>query len=566
MGSTIHMRTRRILGTVALCITLPTTASAATYYVATSGNDDGAGSMSEPWATLQHAAETIGAGDTVVVLPGSYAGFHLESSGMDGAPIVFSAEEGVEISSENPTTPDGINLEGASHVVVEGFTVNGMERAGLRAVTADHVTFRNNHADANGRWGILTGFVDDLLIEGNFTSGSLEEHGIYVSNSGDRPVIRNNRIWNNNANGIHMNGDAEQGGDGIISDALVERNVIYGNGVAGGSGINCDGVQNSLIVNNLIYDSHASGISLYQIDGGGPSTNNLVINNTVVVADDGRWALNVMNDSSGTTVYNNVFLNLHPSRGAISLCGPGCEADLVSDHNVVSDRFTRDDSTVIDLAAWQAATGQDENSVVSDPAAVFVDAAGADYHLTANGPAIDAGTTMSAPAVDLEGDARPAGTGIDIGAYEHCGTDCVPAGGAGGTSSMGEGGSGNDAGTAGNPTTGGAGGSGGSGGNTASGGAGAGGASGGTAGTSASGGTGRGGSGGSNLAGGNAGRPAGSGGASAGTAGGAAAGTSEADGGCACRIGKSANSSRSSLFALAALVVLAQRRVRRRTS
>jgi MYXO-CTERM domain-containing protein len=256
-------------------------------------------------------------------------------------------------------------------------------------------------------------------------------------------------------------------------------------------------------------------------------------------------------------------LNLHPSRGAISLCGPGCEADLVSDHNVVSDRFTRDDGTVIDLAAWQGATGQDENSVISDSATVFADAAGADYHPTANGPAIDSGTTMNAPAADLEGNARPAGTGIDIGAYEHCGTDCVPAGGAGGTSSMGEGGSGNDAGTAGNPTTGGAGGRGG---NTASGGAGAGGASGGTAGTPASGGTGRGGSGGSNAVGGNAGRPAGSGGASAGTAGRAAAGTSDVDGGCACRIGKTGNASRSSLVALLALVLFAKRRVRRRTS
>jgi MYXO-CTERM domain-containing protein len=555
------MRTRRILNAVALSVALPSTASAATYYVATGGDDGGAGDMSAPWSTLQHAADTVGAGDTVIVLPGSYAGFHLESSGMDGAPIVFSAEDGVEITSENPTTPDGINLEGASHVVVEGFTVNGMERAGLRAVTADHVTFRNNHADANGRWGILTGFVDDLLVEGNFTSGSLDEHGIYVSNSGDRPVIRNNRIWNNNANGIHMNGDAEQGGDGIISDALVERNVIYGNGVAGGSGINCDGVQDSLIVNNLIYDTHASGISLYQIDGGGPSTNNFVINNTVVVANNGRWALNIMDDSSGTTVYNNVFLSLHPSRGGISLCGPGCEADLVSDHNVVIDRFTRDDGSVIDLAAWQAATGQDENSVASDSAAVFVDAAGADYHLAMNGPAVDAGTTTNAPEGDLEGNARPSGTGIDVGAYEHCGAQCEPAGGAGGTSSTGEGGNRDDGGTAGNTTTAG---NAGAGGNTATGGAGAGGASGGTGGVTASGGSGGGGSGGRGAAGGSAGGPGGT--ASAGTAAGRSAATAKEDGGCACRLGASGSGTRSSLFALLGLAAFVRRRRARRRS
>jgi MYXO-CTERM domain-containing protein len=543
-----------------LVLSLHGTAAAATYYVATTGDDGDSGDMGAPWATLQHAADTVGAGDTVIVLAGSYVGFNLESSGMDGAPITFSAQSGVSISAENPTTPDGINLEGASYVVVEGFTVNGMERAGLRAVTADHVTLRNNRADANGRWGILTGFVDDLLIEGNFTSGSLDEHGIYVSNSGDRPVIRGNRVWNNNANGIHMNGDAEQGGDGIISNALVEGNVIYSNGVAGGSGINCDGVQDSLIVNNLIYDAHASGISLYQIDGGGPSTDNLVVNNTIVIASNGRWAVNIQDDSSGTTLYNNVLLSLHPSRGAITLCGAGCEADLVSDHNVVIDRFSRDDSTVIDLAAWQAATGQDQNSVVSDSAAVFEDAAGGDYHLSATSPALEAGTSMNAPASDLDGNARPAGTGIDIGAYERCTSGCMPVGGMGGTSSTGEGGAGDEGGAPSNPTSGGASGRAGGG---ATGGAGTGGGSGGAAGGSTSAGAG-GGSGTVGTNGGSAGRPAGSGGASAGTTGGGTPPSSGDDGGCSCRLASGGASSRSALVATALFLLLAGRRRPRR--
>ena len=49
------------------------------------------------------------------------------------------------------------------------------------------------------------------MIENNETSGSAIEHGIYVSNSGDRPIIRNNLSWGNDRNGIHVNGDAEQG-------------------------------------------------------------------------------------------------------------------------------------------------------------------------------------------------------------------------------------------------------------------------------------------------------------------------------------------------------------------
>ena len=54
--------------------------------------------------------------------------------------------------------------------MIEGFTVTGMPRAGIRAVADDHVTIRDNNGDHNGRWGIFTGFSDDLLIENNTTS------------------------------------------------------------------------------------------------------------------------------------------------------------------------------------------------------------------------------------------------------------------------------------------------------------------------------------------------------------------------------------------------------------
>ena len=432
---------------------LPARAFAATYYVAQNGNDSGAGSMSAPWATLQHAADSVQAGDQVLVLPGAYAGFYLDRSGAPGSEITFKAQPGVTITSENAETPDGINLEGASYVTIEGFTVNGMERAGLRAVLGDHVTLRNNQAGANGRWGILTGFVEDLLIEGNRTSGSLVEHGIYVSNSADRPIIRHNIVWNNARNGIHINGDAEQGGDGIISGAVVEANTIYSNGADGGSGINCDGVQDSLLVNNLIYDARASGISLYRIDGGGPSSGNLVINNTVVVASTGRWALNIQDESSDNKVFNNIFFNSHPARGAINLCGPGCEAGFESDYNVVLDRFTANDDSLLTLAAWRGATGQDSHSITCEQSAVFVDAAANDYRVTEASAARDVGTSVNAPLSDLAGNTRPAGGAVDIGAFEYCGINCSPASGgsngSGGSSAAGSSSGGASNGTAG---------------------------------------------------------------------------------------------------------------------
>lgn len=411
-------------------------AAAATYYVSNGGSNAANGlSPATAWQTLQHAADAVGPGDVVVALPGSYVGFNLFTSGQPGAPITFTANPGsaapnpaVVVNGNNSfTNKDRINLEGASYVVVEGFTVIGTgnpltNRTGIRTVgfpdaLAAHVTIRHNRIDNCGKWAILSGHVDDLLIEGNECSHSVDEHGIYASNSGDRPVIRDNHVWGNRANGIHMNGDLSEGNDGVISQALVERNVIHGNGVGGGSGINCDGVRDSVIRNNLIYDQHASGISLYQIDGGAPSTGNTVVCNTIHIASDGRWALNIQDGAVNTIARDNVLVNDHPTRGAIDLSASSLPG-FVSDYNAVKDKFSFDD-TFITFAQWKVQTGQDGHSFVATPAALFQAHAAGNYQLQAGSPAIDAGTAASAPSDDLLGKHRPALLGFDIGAYEY---------------------------------------------------------------------------------------------------------------------------------------------------
>ena len=424
---------RTVLHAALLALVALPPAGATTYYVSNAGDDGDDGLTPQTaWQTLQHAANQAIAGDTVIALRGSYRGFNLFTSGSDGAPITFTANPGIptpnpEVIVDLPndfTGQDAINLEGASWIVVEGFTIlggGGITRAGIRSVgfavdAARNNVFRANRIDQPGRWGIFTGFVDDLLIEANETSRAGDEHGIYVSNSGDRPVIRGNRIWGNFANGIHMNGDLSQGGDGVISGAVVEDNLIYDNGIGGGSGVNCDGVQDSVIQNNKIYDAHASGISLYRIDGGAPSTGNLVVNNTIVVASDGRWAMNIQDGSSANTLRNNVFLSDHPDRGSIDLCG-SCLTGLVSDNNAVEDRFSLDEIW-IDLETWRQQTGQDAESFLVGSEELFVDAATFDLRLATGSPAIDAGAPTQAPPLDLESVPRPQGAGWDIGAHE----------------------------------------------------------------------------------------------------------------------------------------------------
>jgi len=398
------------------------TSHAATYFVAPApaGNDANPGTQAAPWRTLQRAANAVIAGDTVRVLDGSYQGFDLRRSGAPGNPITFRAEgTDVRITANNPVTPDGINVEHAAHVVIDGFIVDNRTRAGVRSAVAHHITIRNCRLGFNGRWGVLTGFVDDLLIENNEAHHSIAEHGIYAGNSGDRPVIRNNWVHDNYANGIHINADESQGGDGTISNALVEGNIIHGNGAAGGSGINMDGVVDSVVRNNLLFDNHASGVSLYRIDGATGSTGNLVVNNTIVNASNGRWCINIADGSTGAHVRNNILYNLHSFRGVITI-DSASRPGFVSDDNSLMSRFSIDrGNSVIGFAAWQA-QGYDTHSFLAAPADHFV-TPGSDFHLLATSPAVDTGTTNEAPATDLEGNPRPQGAHVDMGAYERGG-------------------------------------------------------------------------------------------------------------------------------------------------
>ncbi len=403
-----------------------------TLYVSPTGDDTATGSSTAPWKTLQRAVQNARAGDLIIARPGRYAGFVMgwdgPQNGTQTNPITVQAEPGAIIESRNARTADGINLEGASYIVIDGFTVtNGgtITRAGIRSVTNQGVVIRNNQIDSMGRWGILTGFSNNILIENNVTSRSQAEHGIYVSNACVNPIVRNNQVWGNAGNGIHMNGDLSQGGNGLITNALVEKNLIYDNGRTGGSGINGDGVQNSKIINNVLYNNHASGISLYRIDGADGARNNLVANNTVLMASDGRWALNIQNGSTGNTVINNILYNAHSFRGSLDISADSLPG-FASDYNVVMERFAVDGGSVQTLSQWTQRSGQDQHSVVAAPASLFLNAAANDYHLTGTSPARDAGTTRAEVRNDRDGIGRPIGPAFDIGAYEFLSAGITP--------------------------------------------------------------------------------------------------------------------------------------------
>jgi parallel beta-helix repeat protein len=401
---------------------LPATAQGTTYYVATTGSDaPGCGTVGSPCQTIQYAADLVEAGDTVLINPGTYAGgVTVETGGADGEPITFRASGSGVVINGSGGERDAFFITWADYVVVEGLTIQNADRAGVRIDNSHHVTVRDCTFANNGTWGLFTDFSDYTTVENCESYGSVDEHGIYISNSSDYPTIRGNRLHHNNGCGLHMNGDISmQPGDGIISYALVEDNVIYENGAGGGSGINMDGVTHSLIRNNLLYDNHASGISIYQIDGGSGSHDNRVLNNTIVMASNGRWGINIPGTGdTNNKLFNNIVYNYHSWRGSITIGSPTLSG-FESDYNVLMDRFSTDDGdTRITLAQWQA-LGYDAHSILATPTQLFVDASADDYHLKAGSPAINAGTLLGDVTDDLEGNPRPVGATHDAGAYEY---------------------------------------------------------------------------------------------------------------------------------------------------
>lgn len=349
------------------------------YVVSPTGSDAGNGSAASPWQTLQHAANAVTAGDVVSVKPGQYTGFVVGWDGpRDGkpdAPIVFKGGEGVFIVARNNKTPDGINIEGPDHVVIDGFTVapkadQDAWRSGIRAVQSDSADIRNNTVQmrASDRYGILSSFTRSLVVQGNNVSGT-NNSGIYTSNSAIDPTIKDNTVHDTGGNGLHFNGDKSQGGFGVITGAVVEGNTVYETGSkAGGSAINMDGVQKSKIINNKLYKNHAKGISLYQIDSAEGSSDNLVDSNAVRMADDAKgYALIVKNASVGNTITGNLLVSGNALQGSINVDRESLKG-LRSDKNVINAGVSIDDGwSRLTLAQWQKQFGQDLNSQDTAP-------------------------------------------------------------------------------------------------------------------------------------------------------------------------------------------------------
>lgn len=405
-----------------------------TYSVASNGLDTNDGSSASPWATIQHAVDRVAPGDTILIESGTYVGARIEQSGTANNWITLQAAPGasVLINGPGPNNKHESNLEFETWEgteTVSFWVVSGLEIADAPYWGIDIRGGENNHSSGfviqnnrvhgngleSGKSGIFFAFVDDVIVEDN-ESYANGEHGVYLSNSGDRFVVRGNLLQGNNNCGLHINGDLESGEDGIISNGLIENNTIYENGEGGCAGINMDGVTDTIVKNNLLYENLGSGIAIFQENGAVCSQNIQVLNNTIVQAEEGRWAIIVSGDDcNNNKIFNNIILTYHEWRGSIVI--PSTSIDgFESDYNVIMDRFSVDDGdSVISLSEWQS-LGYDTNSIIAAPNEIFTGSG--DYGLQSGSPAVNSGLVLPGVTMDMNGATRPQGAGFDMGAFE----------------------------------------------------------------------------------------------------------------------------------------------------
>jgi hypothetical protein len=389
--------------------------NACTWWVAGNGGDGNLGTRSQPWATLQHAADEIEAGDVVCVAAGTYpvdTEVKLTTSGTAAAPITFTT------LGEDVTLRGGFSLaRKVSHFRLHGFTITGFDDWGVTVhgdsedVVLSGLTISGGEAGIRltvGRSGTIPehGPVADVTIEDSVIRGStytavdctpgpcddltlrrLEVHGAGAGGNsgyagdgiavekGSNVVVEDCYVHDNLGDGIDLNSrDLGKDMPGIV----VRRNRVVGNGLhsvklwAGGlvaDNLIANGGSTALVLRGGTYhilDNTLAGISshaymavLGDYDNEHPATVHLSDN--IFYNDDANMA--------GTLVFFPRTVTLHADRN--TYYNPYREEDVICAEFLAQDPcFGKEE---INDGTWHARSRQGKNSRYAHPGSSFRD-------------------------------------------------------------------------------------------------------------------------------------------------------------------------------------------------
>ncbi|MCP3682748.1 MAG: DUF1565 domain-containing protein [bacterium] len=237
---------------LALLVTsLAVTAAGNEYYVSKSGSDSNPGTKEQSWRTVQKAANTLTAGDTVYVRAGTYyidGQIIPKYSGEYGKPITYAAHPGETVTLDGSNTDYNfrglIYINQKEYIVIDGFRIQNVEHSACDVLTARDKYIAaggvSNHAEAakardpylKGGFGVLSTRSKHITIKNLYvtrTGGS----GIRASGGSDIT------IHDNELNVVCTCGQQE--GITVTADEDYSTGIIY----------EVDGFE---IYNNYVHD------------------------------------------------------------------------------------------------------------------------------------------------------------------------------------------------------------------------------------------------------------------------------------------------------------------------
>lgn len=342
--------------------TLYAKTTAASYYVATSGSDGNPGTLAAPWRTIQHAANTAAAGDTVRVRGGVYeeaVTINVSGSAEDGA-IIFKSFEGetAVLDGTNLTVPNSDSalflIDGQSDITLDGFELRNYRSGNSSRVpmgifvtgSAHHITILNNKvhdiettagADGNAHGIAVYGTdannaIDEIRIADNelydLKLGNSE--AMVLNGNVTNFIIENNGVHDNDNIGIDLIGfegtaavtAVDQARDGVVRGNTVYNidtitNPAYG-GEQSAAGIYVDGGTRITIEQNQVYQSNF-GIEIASEHSGKATSAIIVRNNLLIRNHNAGLAMGGYDTNRGSTedcvIVNNTFFENDSNQG-----------------------------------------------------------------------------------------------------------------------------------------------------------------------------------------------------------------------------------------------------------